>query len=187
MSALIRSFRSSYVLNRYLHWEEAVMYRFNHVNAMRGLRRLFAICSRLGDGVAWYVTAAVVALFFGEPAWLPMGVMMLSAGLGLAIYAAIKHLTARPRPHMAHEDLVLSVAPLDKYSFPSGHTLHAVNFSIQIAVFAPSLAWLVIPFALLVALSRMVLGLHYLSDVLVGGLIGALLAVSSLWVVSALS
>lgn len=187
MTALIRSFRSSSLLNRYLHWEEVVMYRLNHVNAMRGLRRLFAICSRLGDGVAWYVTAALVALLVGEPAWLPMSVMMISAGVGLGIYASIKHLTARPRPHMAHDGLVLSVAPLDKYSFPSGHTLHAVNFAIQIAVFAPGLAWLVIPFALMVALSRMVLGLHYLSDVLVGGVIGALLAVSSLWVVGTLS
>ena len=187
MTALIRSFRSSSLLNRYLHWEEVIMYRLNHVNAMRGLRRLFAICSRLGDGVAWYVTAALLALFVGESAWLPMSVMMFSAGVGLAIYASIKHLTARPRPHMAHDGLVLSVAPLDKYSFPSGHTLHAVNFAIQIAVFAPGLAWLVIPFALMVALSRMVLGLHYLSDVLVGGVIGAVLAVSSLWVVSTLS
>lgn len=187
MSALIRSFRGWYLLNRYLHWEEVIMYRLNHVNAMRGLRRLFAICSRLGDGVAWYVTAALIALFVGESAWLPMSVMMLSAGVGLGIYAAIKHLTARPRPHMAHDDLVLSVAPLDKYSFPSGHTLHAVNFAIQISVFAPSLAWLVIPFAVMVALSRMVLGLHYLSDVLVGAIIGALLAVSSLWLIGSLS
>jgi undecaprenyl-diphosphatase len=46
---------------------------------------------------------------------------------------------------------------------------------------------LVIPFALMVALSRVGLGLHYLSDVLVGGVIGALLAVSSLWVVGTLS
>jgi undecaprenyl-diphosphatase len=187
MTALIRSFRTSSLLNRYLHWEEVVMYRLNHVNAMRGLRRLFAISSRLGDGVGWYVIAALLALFVGESAWLSMSVMMLSAGVGLVIYASIKHLTARPRPHMAHDGLVLSVAPLDKYSFPSGHTLHAVNFAVQIAAFSPGLAWLVVPLALMVALSRMVLGLHYLSDVLVGGLIGAVLAVSSLWLVSTLS
>ncbi|OYY51169.1 MAG: hypothetical protein B7Y53_09480 [Halothiobacillus sp. 28-55-5] len=54
-------------------------------------------------------------------------------------------------------------------------------------VFAPALAWIVIPFAVLVALSRMVLGLHYLSDVLVGAAIGAVLAVASLWLVSAIA
>ncbi|HQT43643.1 MAG TPA: phosphatase PAP2 family protein [Halothiobacillus sp.] len=186
MSTFIRSFRRLSLLSKYLHWEEGVMYRLNHVNAIRGLRRIFAVSSRLGNGVAWYTLAILLAVFGGSSAWLPMSVMMMSAGLGLAIYATIKHFTARPRPQVVHDGLVLSVTPLDKYSFPSGHTLHAVNFAIQITAFAPALAWLVIPFALMVALSRMVLGLHYLSDVLVGAAIGALLAVSSLWLVSAL-
>lgn len=187
MTAFNRSFRVSSYLHRYLQWEELVMYRLNHVNAMRGLRWLFAACSRLGDGVAWYVTAALVVLVAGERAWLPMGAMMLSALVGLVLYVSIKSYTARPRPHATHEKLVLSVAPLDKYSFPSGHTLHAVNFAVQLSVFTPSLAWFVIPFAMMVALSRMVLGLHYLSDVLVGGLIGALIATSSLWAMSTLT
>lgn len=187
MSMFIRSLRVTSILHRYLHWEQVVMYRLNHVNAIRGLRRLFAISSRLGNGIAWYALAALIAVFGGHDAWLAMAVMLISAGLGLAIYASIKHLTARPRPQMAHDGLVLSVAPLDKYSFPSGHTLHAVNFAIQIIVFAPYLAWLVIPFALSVALSRMVLGLHYLSDVLVGALIGGMLAGLSLWALSGLT
>ena len=78
------------------------------------------------------------------------------------------------------ESINLSVAPLDKYSFPSGHTLHAVNFSMQIVAFAPEFAWVVLPFASLVIASRMVLGLHYLSDVLAGAMIGGLLATFAL-------
>ncbi len=187
MSTSSRSMRGRFILNKYLHWEEGVMYRLNHVNTIRGLRRIFAISSRLGDGVAWYTLAFLLAVFGGASAWIPMSVMLMSAGVGLAIYASIKHFTARPRPQMAHDGLVLSVTPLDKYSFPSGHTLHAVNFAIQITAFAPALAWIVIPFAVLVALSRMVLGLHYLSDVLVGAAIGAALAATSLWIVSTLT
>jgi len=166
-------------LNRYLHWEEVVMHRFNRVHACRRLQRFFAACSRLGDGVAWYVLAGVIALLGGHSAWVPMGVMMLSAAVGLGIYWSIKKITARPRPLHAYGDIDHSVAPLDKYSFPSGHTLHAVNFALQITLFEPMLGWVVLPFALCIALSRMVLGLHYLSDVLVGGLIGALLAWAS--------
>ena len=172
MSAL----RNAVWLNRYLHWEEVVMHRFNRAHACRRLRGFFAVCSRLGDGVAWYALAAAIALGFGHPAWAPMGVMLLSAGVGLLIYWSIKKVTARPRPLHSHDGIAHSVAPLDKYSFPSGHTLHAVNFAAQIVLFAPPLGWLVIPFAVCVALSRLVLGLHYLSDVLVGALIGALLA-----------
>ena len=162
------------------------MYRLNQVNAIRGLRGWFALASRLGDGIGWYVLTALIVLFSGQAAWIPMGVMLLSGALGVGIYSAIKHRTARPRPPNTHEGLVLSVAPLDQYSFPSGHTLHAVNFGLQIIAFAPQLAWIVVPFSLSVALSRMVLGLHYLSDVLVGALIGLALATGSLWLVGQL-
>jgi undecaprenyl-diphosphatase len=54
-----------------------------------------------------------------------------------------------------------------------------VSFSILIGVYYPSLLGLVVPFALLVAASRLVLGLHYPSDVLAGGAIGAVLALGS--------
>lgn len=70
--------------------------------------------------------------------------------------------------------------PLDRYSFPSGHTLHAVCFTGIACAYQPLFAWVLVPFALLVALSRLVLGLHYPSDVLAGALIGGGLALSSL-------
>jgi undecaprenyl-diphosphatase len=69
--------------------------------------------------------------------------------------------------------------PLDQFSFPSGHTLHAVSFSILMVAHCPQLAWLVVPFALAVAASRLVLGLHYPSDVLAGAALGALIAAAS--------
>lgn len=71
-------------------------------------------------------------------------------------------------------------APLDRFSFPSGHTLHAVVFSLVATAYYPALGWLVWPFTALVALSRLVLGLHYVSDVLVGALLGASIALAGL-------
>ncbi|HET7766673.1 MAG TPA: phosphatase PAP2 family protein, partial [Burkholderiales bacterium] len=64
--------------------------------------------------------------------------------------------------------------------FPSGHTLHAVAFSMVAISFYPALAWLLVPFTLLVASSRVVLGLHYPSDVLAGAALGAIIALASL-------
>jgi undecaprenyl-diphosphatase len=73
------------------------------------------------------------------------------------------------------------VAPLDEFSFPSGHTLHAVSFSIVALAYYPWLAPLLVPFSAGVALSRVVLGLHYPSDVLAATAIGVVLASLSLW------
>ena len=75
------------------------------------------------------------------------------------------------------------MAPLDEFSFPSGHTLHAVAFTLVALTYYPLLAWLLIPFSASVAASRVVLGLHYPSDVLAATVIGSALAGVALWLV----
>ncbi|MFI9650979.1 phosphatase PAP2 family protein [Guyparkeria halopsychrophila] len=172
--------RWSRVLGAYLAWEALVTERCNRAHRVMALRTLFATASRLGDGLGWYVLALLMLVLHGASAVLPMALMIASGGVGVLIYLSIKRRTARLRPLNRNGRLVTSVAPLDQYSFPSGHTLHAVNFGIQLVAFQPALLWIVLPFALLVASSRMVLGLHYLSDVLVGAAIGLLLAALTL-------
>jgi undecaprenyl-diphosphatase len=71
-------------------------------------------------------------------------------------------------------------AVLDRFSFPSGHTLHAVNFTLVCSAYLPELAAPLAWFTAMVALSRPVLGLHYPSDVLAGAAIGTLVALASL-------
>jgi undecaprenyl-diphosphatase len=144
------------------------------------VRHYFAIVSRLGDGIAWYALLALLPLVSGPAAILPSLHMALTGLVGVWIYKFLKQRLVRERPFLSHGGVRALVAPLDRYSFPSGHTLHAVSFTVMLVHYEPSLLWLVMPFAASVALSRVVLGLHYPTDVLAGGLLGWLLAAASL-------
>ncbi len=153
---------------------------FNRGVHRAGLRRLFRIVSRLGDGVIWYSLIAVLPFFAGR-AGLITSLRMAVAGLtGLLLYRVLKHRLVRERPFITHHAIVRGTAPLDRFSFPSGHTLHAVCFAVVAIQAFPVLAWVLVPLAVLIALSRVVLGLHYPSDVIAGALLGEGIAQAAL-------
>ncbi len=144
------------------------------------IRNLFRLISRLGDGVFWYVLMIVLLLQY-QSAALPAVFHMTIVGLlGTALYKFIKGKTLRPRPFNVYPAIVCAGKTLDQFSFPSGHTMHAVAFSIVAVSYFPALIWLVFPFSVLVGLSRPILGLHYPSDVLAGAVLGAVIAFASL-------
>jgi len=82
----------------------------------------------------------------------------------------------------SHNILIRSI-PLDEFSFPSGHTLHAVIFTLVAIHYYPMLSVALIPFSILIGLSRPILGLHYPSDVLVGALIGFFISLISFYII----
>ena len=139
-------------------------------------RRIFQVASRLGDGVVWYVMILTLPLLYGAAAVRPAIVMALTGVLGVVLYSRLKRLFVRERPFITHTAIDQAAAPLDRYSFPSGHTLHAVSFAWQASAHFPELAWVLVPLAALIGASRVVLGLHYPSDVLAGAAIGGALA-----------
>jgi len=167
-------------LERLRLWDQALCIRFNGAVRVAPVRRAFRVVSRLGDGVFWYALMLALLATGGAAAFGAVGRM---AGTGLActlIYKWLKAKTLRPRPFAVESAVRAGADPLDQFSFPSGHTLHAVAFSIVAIAFYPLLAWLLVPFTLLVAMSRVVLGLHYPSDVLAGAALGALIAQGAL-------
>lgn len=168
-------------LQQISRWDVELCVLFNRQSRNLSVRGVFRIASRLGDGVFWYALMAALLLHFGVEA-LPAVLQMLgSAAAGLAIYRLIKRKTLRPRPFCVHPDIACAGKILDQFSFPSGHTMHAVSFSIIVLYHFPWLAWVVLPFSVMVALSRPILGLHYPSDVLAGAGIGAVLALGVLY------
>jgi undecaprenyl-diphosphatase len=148
----------------------------NALSAHPPVRRAFQVISRLGDGALWMGLLVVLPLLRGRAALRPALTMALIGIIGVVLYKVLKQTLVRERPFITHSGISLHGAPLDRYSFPSGHTLHAVAFTWQTVAHFPALGWVLVPFTSLVAASRVVLGLHYPTDVLVGAVIGALLA-----------
>ncbi len=142
----------------------------------------FRIISRLGDGVLWYTLMLILPIVDGKDGLTASGHMALAGAVNLLLYKALKARTSHPRPFAVNAGIVKAAPALDAYSFPSGHTLHAVSFAITVDAYYPELAVITFPFAILVTLSRLVLGLHYPTDVLAGALLGALVAEALLFV-----
>ncbi|SEF93718.1 phosphatase PAP2 family protein [Billgrantia desiderata] len=140
------------------------------------------LASRLGDWPVW------VALIAAQP-WLQpqagLAFFLQYAVTGLVailIYRLIKTRLCRERPFITFVNLIQCGEPArDRYSFPSGHTMHAVMFCVMTAAHAPWLLPLLVPLALLIALSRVGLGLHYFSDVAAGAAIGYAFGLTSLY------
>lgn len=160
-------------LRRIEHADLALCLRCNRVSRHPFWRDFFRAVSRLGDGVFWYVLMAMLPLAYGNAAWPTVARMAVAGVLALGAYKWLKARTARPRPYQVYSAIAAAAPALDRFSFPSGHTLHAVSFSLVAIAGFPGLAPVLLPFVALVALSRPVLGLHYPSDVLAGALVGA--------------
>jgi len=95
------------------------------------------------------------------------------------VFKALKHLSQRPRPCQIEPHCWSKVLPPDQSSFPSGHTMTAFPIALVISYF-PSLEGVLLFLALNIAVSRIVLGMHFLSDVLAGMALGVAFGCASI-------
>jgi undecaprenyl-diphosphatase len=166
-------------LARIQRWDELLCVRVNRRVRQWPVLVLLQAVSWLGNGVFWYALMLALLLADAHGAALPVLHMAFVGAVCTCCYKMVKRSTACARPYDANPLVLAGAGVLDRFSFPSGHTLHAVAFSLVACAHYPALGMLLWPFTLLTALSRVALGLHYPSDVIAGGALGAIIAGAS--------
>src|ERR1700744_3300905 len=163
------------------HRDHKLMHRVNRWPAPRWIRVWMLCATRGGDGWLWYAMGLMILLFGGEPRFLAVGSGAVAAGTGIVVFLKLKKVTGRRRPCAIEPHCWATLLPPDQFSFPSGHTITAFSVAVTLSLYYPDLAPGLLFCALSVAASRILLGMHFLSDVLAGAAIGALLAYFSHW------
>lgn len=135
------------------------------------LNEIVIFISSLGNGgILWIALAALLICFKStRRAGFTVGAALI---IGLIVCnLTLKPLVARPRPFDQYELDLLIKAPAD-WSFPSGHTTSSFGAAVSVGLNLKGKWWLTLIPACLIALSRLYLQVHFLTDVLVGAIIG---------------
>jgi undecaprenyl-diphosphatase len=153
----------------------SVMRRANNWVAPRWVRAYVISSTRVGDGWLWYATGLAILVFGGEHRFEALGAAGISATLSVLLFLCLKRLAGRSRPCQIEPHCWATLLPPDQFSFPSGHTMTAFAVTIPLALFYADLTAGLLFCAFSIAVSRILLGMHFLSDVIAGAAIGALI------------
>lgn len=136
------------------------------------LDRLMSAVTRLGNGGAVWIAVGLLLILSGRER--RGGVLLICALVSgtLVCNVGIKPLVARLRPCDETPSLCMLSSRPNDYSFPSGHTMSSFTAATVLCCVSPLLGWSGLVLAAMIAFSRLYLGVHYPSDVLVGALLG---------------
>ena len=187
----VLTIRTHRAVAHFLDWLEVrdhvVMRKVNRWRAPRWLRLWMVAATRGGDGWLWYGMALVVALYGGETREEALGSAALAAGAGIAVFLKLKRSFGRKRPCAIEPHCWTTLLPPDQFSFPSGHTITAFAVALSIGAFYPAMRPGLLFCAASVGVSRVLLGMHFLTDVLAGAVLGSILGVACAYSVELLA
>jgi undecaprenyl-diphosphatase len=164
-----------YIDNR----DRRVMRRMQRWRAPRWIRFWMIYATRLGDGWVWYSLGLMLLAFGGSNRFAALGSGGLAAVASIFLFRGLKNMSRRKRPCQIEPHCWAKILPPDQFSFPSGHSITAFAIAVAVGAFYPHLQAPLYFLATSIAISRVVLGMHFLSDIVAGSAFGALLGYGS--------
>lgn len=149
------------------------------VTTLQRLLKGCCMCLELsGHGVPWFMLSGILLILHyvtGNNTYFTYGVnLFFVLVMDILVVAPIKLIFKRSRPSVNYGDIPLSMTSVDRYAFPSGHASRCVALAAYFCYMPPfylrTHLWYI--WALLVSLSRVIIGRHHISDVGAGMLAG---------------
>jgi len=136
------------------------------------LANFFKIITHTSSGNIYPVYALLLPFIF------PEGSQIVKTGIigfifQVPIYIASKNLIQKERP-LKSLGIKQIINPPDKYSFPSGHCASSLLLTLLATHYIPAVSIYFVSWTIIIFLSRVALGVHFLSDTIFGGLLGLL-------------
>jgi undecaprenyl-diphosphatase len=153
--------------------DHQVMRSFNRWRAPRWLRIWMVWSTRLGDGWIWYTVGLALLLFGGDMRFVAFAASATAEVASVILFRVMKNASKRKRPCHLEAHCWAKVLPPDQFSFPSGHSMSAFAIAVPLCIYYPELQAPLLMLSLSIAVSRVVLSMHFVSDVMVGSLLGA--------------
>jgi len=141
-----------------------------------GFRAAAIAVNHLSNGWLFVLCGIGLLTFLGGSAVPMVWTALLSLAIAHGVYPIVKSYIARPRPMDRDTELESLLRPLDRYSCPSGHCMTATALSIPIVFVMPGTMLVFILLWLLIAWARLAAAHHYPSDLILGGLLGGVVA-----------
>jgi undecaprenyl-diphosphatase len=135
------------------------------------------LTAHLGD--AHYIFGGLGLIFLLDLLWARSNLswvilsITISILITLSLVTLIKYAVRRQRPHPPGEFVLF---PYDAYSFPSGHSARLAALAVSTLHFSNGIGWVLVLLALGVGLARLAVGIHYVADIVVGLMMGAIVA-----------
>lgn len=137
--------------------------------------------SRSGDGYMQLLIPLILLCKDGQAGYDFFMIALAAFAIERSVYFSMKNTLKRPRPPAVIPYFFSMVTPADQFSFPSGHTMASFLLATLVIAYMGSEAFLIVIWAAGVGLSRIILGVHFPTDILAGASLGTFIGYFASW------